>query len=83
MSRRTAKFQKILLAGRESLPSILRGSFPCFFLSGSSLIMLSRDSKQVPACGMQEVGPMSNKGLDDANLARMGKRPVLKVIWSE
>jgi hypothetical protein len=28
---------------------------------------------------MQEIGHMSSKELDDANLARMGKRPVLKV----
>ena len=28
---------------------------------------------------MQEIGGMSKKELDDANLARMGKRPVLKV----
>ena len=41
--------------------------------------MMSRDSKEVPPCGMQEVGPLSNKELDDANLARLGKRPVLMV----
>jgi hypothetical protein len=29
--------------------------------------------------GMQEIGPPTSKELDDANLARMGKRPVLKV----
>jgi hypothetical protein len=29
--------------------------------------------------GMQEIGPPTGKELDDANLARMGKRPVLKV----
>jgi hypothetical protein len=29
--------------------------------------------------GMQEIGQMTSKELDDANLARMGKRPVLKV----
>ena len=28
---------------------------------------------------MQEIGHLSSKELDDANLARMGKRPVLKV----
>lgn len=40
--------------------------------------MLSKYSKQVSS-GAQEIGELSRKELDDANLARMGKRPVLKV----
>ncbi|KXG47465.1 Amino acid/polyamine transporter I [Penicillium griseofulvum] len=39
--------------------------------------MLSKYSKQVSS-GAQEIGELSRKELDDANLARMGKRPVLK-----
>ncbi|CAG8331278.1 unnamed protein product [Penicillium salamii] len=39
--------------------------------------MPSQYSKQM-STGMQEIGHVSTKELDDANLARMGKRPVLK-----
>lgn len=41
--------------------------------------MPSQYSKQMSASGMQEIDPPTSKELDDANLARMGKRPVLKV----
>lgn len=41
--------------------------------------MPSQYSKQLSASGVQELGSVSRKELDDANLARMGKRPVLKV----
>ncbi|KAJ5746115.1 choline transport protein [Penicillium odoratum] len=34
--------------------------------------------KQISTMGMEEIGERSSKELDDANLARMGKRPVLK-----
>lgn len=44
--------------------------------------MPSQYSKQM-STGMQEIGHVSTKELDDANLARMGKRPVLKVIIYE
>ncbi|OGE58292.1 hypothetical protein PENARI_c001G12384 [Penicillium arizonense] len=40
--------------------------------------MPSQYSKQMSTSGMQEIGPPTSKELDDANLARMGKRPVLK-----
>ncbi|KAJ5468866.1 hypothetical protein N7475_006618 [Penicillium sp. IBT 31633x] len=40
--------------------------------------MPSQYSKQLSASGVQELGSVSRKELDDANLARMGKRPVLK-----
>lgn len=45
-------------------------------------MMPSQYSKQMSP-GMQEIGHMSSKEIDDANLARMGKRPVLKVneLW--
>lgn len=33
------------------------------------------------SAGGEEIGQLSRKELDDANLARMGKRPVLKVIF--
>ncbi|KAJ5200042.1 Amino acid/polyamine transporter I [Penicillium cf. griseofulvum] len=39
--------------------------------------MLSKYSKQMSSGG-KEIGDLSRKELDDANLARMGKRPVLK-----
>jgi hypothetical protein len=35
--------------------------------------------KEMSSTGMHEIGSPSSKELDDANLARMGKRPVLKV----
>jgi hypothetical protein len=41
--------------------------------------MSSRQVKQMTTVGVQEIDSPSNKELDDANLARMGKRPVLKV----
>lgn len=44
--------------------------------------MSSRQVKQVSMTGMQEIDSPSSKELDDANLARMGKRPVLKVRMS-
>lgn len=43
--------------------------------------MPSQYSKQLSASGVQELGNTSRKELDDANLARMGKRPVLKVDY--
>lgn len=41
--------------------------------------MRSQFSKQLSSAGAEEIGELSRKELDDANLARMGKRPVLKV----
>jgi hypothetical protein len=41
--------------------------------------MRSDYSKKMPSSGGEEIGELSRKELDDANLARMGKRPVLKV----
>lgn len=41
--------------------------------------MRSQFSKQMSSAGGEEIGELSRKELDDANLARMGKRPVLKV----
>ncbi|OQD63837.1 hypothetical protein PENPOL_c008G04044 [Penicillium polonicum] len=40
--------------------------------------MRSQFSKQMSSAGGEEIGQLSRKELDDANLARMGKRPVLK-----
>ncbi|KAK4870531.1 hypothetical protein LT330_004879 [Penicillium expansum] len=40
--------------------------------------MRSQFSKQLSSAGAEEIGELSRKELDDANLARMGKRPVLK-----
>lgn len=37
--------------------------------------------KEISTTGMHEIGSPSSNELDDANLARMGKRPVLKVKW--
>jgi hypothetical protein len=42
-------------------------------------MMPSQYSKQMSSPGLQEIGHISSKELDDVNLARMGKRPVLKV----
>ena len=41
--------------------------------------MSSQRMKEMSSTGMQEIGSPSNKELDDAYLARMGKRPILKV----
>lgn len=41
--------------------------------------MSSHEMKNMSTTGMQEIGRPTSKELDDANLARMGKRPVLKV----
>lgn len=41
--------------------------------------MSSHQMKQTSTTGMHEIGSPSSMELDDANLARMGKRPVLKV----
>jgi hypothetical protein len=43
--------------------------------------MRSQFSKQMSSAGGEEIGQLSRKELDDANLARMGKRPVLKVCF--
>ncbi|KAJ5152408.1 choline transport protein [Penicillium capsulatum] len=48
--------------------------------------MSSHQMKDMSTTGMEEIGRPTSKELDDANLARMGKRPVLKVsawclIW--
>lgn len=43
--------------------------------------MRSQFSKQVSSVGGEEIGQLSRHELDDANLARMGKRPVLKVCF--
>ncbi|EKV10439.1 GABA permease, putative [Penicillium digitatum PHI26] len=40
--------------------------------------MRSQSSKQLSSAGAEEFGEISRKELDDANLARMGKRPILK-----
>ncbi|KAJ5279372.1 choline transport protein [Penicillium angulare] len=40
--------------------------------------MSSHQLKQTSTTGMQEIGSPTSEELDDANLARMGKRPVLK-----
>ncbi|KAJ5370884.1 choline transport protein [Penicillium cataractarum] len=40
--------------------------------------MSSHQAKQISTTGMHEIGNPSSIELDDANLARMGKRPVLK-----
>lgn len=41
--------------------------------------MSSQRMKEMSSTGMQEIGSPSSKELDDAYLARMGKRPILKV----
>ena len=41
--------------------------------------MRSQFSKQMSSLGGEEIDQLSRNELDDANLARMGKRPVLKV----
>lgn len=41
--------------------------------------MPSRQVKQISTAGMREIDSPTNEELDNANLARMGKRPVLKV----
>lgn len=48
---------------------------PCTLCSSMS----SHQMKGMSTTGMQEIGRPTSKELDDANLARMGKRPVLKV----
>lgn len=51
-----------------------------FSLVGNNIsIMRSQYSTQMTSLGGEEIGQLSRKELDDANLARMGKRPVLKV----
>lgn len=59
---------------------VLRFSPSLFFqLHPAALIMSSRQAKQMSTTGMHEIGSPSSIELDDANLARMGKLPVLKV----
>jgi hypothetical protein len=41
--------------------------------------MSSYQAKQMLSTGTQEIESPTSEELDDANLARMGKRPVLKV----
>jgi hypothetical protein len=59
---------------------VLGFSSPLFFqLHPAALNMSSRQVKQISTTGMHEIGSPSSIELDDANLARMGKLPVLKV----
>lgn len=61
--------------GQHACASLLVRFPPCTLWLGMS----SHQTKDMSTTGMQEIGRPTSKELDDANLARMGKRPVLKV----
>jgi hypothetical protein len=49
------------------------------FIPARILIMNLYEMKQISPPGLREIEDSSRENKDDADLARMGKRPVLKV----